>query len=329
MANKKESILYVLKILEKYSDKNNYLTQQQIIEYIYKDFNLELERKSIASSLKCLINLDYDIVKGDRGGFALLSRIFDDSESYYLIDAIYSSHNISKENANALLSKLIANSSIEMQNKALKLYKNTDIFRTDNKQIFLNIEILNEAIETKKKVSFCYLGCNEEGKKAPKFNGYRYKLSPYYLINNFGKYYVIGNYNTKYSPIATYRIDYIIDMKIEEEDLVPITLFKDELKNFSIDKYINDHIYLFGGNVIDCVLEIKKPESIIYVLDWFGDKADIIKKEDHFEAVIKCDEIALFYWIMQYGEEVRVKSPQSLIDKVVKNAKEIIKNHSK
>ena len=50
---------------------------------------MELERKSVANSISLLQELDYDIVKGDKGGFALLSRNFDSSEVTFLVDAIF------------------------------------------------------------------------------------------------------------------------------------------------------------------------------------------------------------------------------------------------
>ena len=86
---KKAEILYVLKVLEEYSDENHLLTQQDIIDRIYKDYGLLLERKTIGNSLSILTEMGYDINKGDRGGFYLLDRLFNLSEVQYLIDAIF------------------------------------------------------------------------------------------------------------------------------------------------------------------------------------------------------------------------------------------------
>ena len=86
LPNKKSSILLVLKVLEEYTDEEHYLTQQEIADKIYQDYDIELERKSVGSSLSMLEELDYDIDKGPKGGFALLSRTFDQTEASYLID---------------------------------------------------------------------------------------------------------------------------------------------------------------------------------------------------------------------------------------------------
>ena len=94
LPNKKSSILLVLKVLEEYTDEEHYLTQQEIADKIYQVYGIELERKSVGSSLSMLEELDYDIDKGSKGGFALLSRTFDQTEASYLIDAIFSSRSI-------------------------------------------------------------------------------------------------------------------------------------------------------------------------------------------------------------------------------------------
>ena len=64
LPNKKSSILLVLKVLEEYTDEEHYLTQQEIADKIYQVYDIELERKSVGSSLSMLEELDYDIDKG-------------------------------------------------------------------------------------------------------------------------------------------------------------------------------------------------------------------------------------------------------------------------
>ncbi|MDE6407045.1 MAG: WYL domain-containing protein [Anaeroplasmataceae bacterium] len=327
MPSKKESILCILKVLQNYTDKDHYLTQKEIMDYVYQDYGLSLERKSVSRNISTLIEFDYDIVKSSKG-YAMIDRLFSETEMYYLADAIYSSHTISKENTKELIDKILSNSSLHLKEKAISLYKNEQVSKSLNKQIFLNIEILSEAIEKKKKVSFNYIGFDDNGKKVYKYQGFRYVLSPYFLVNNLGRYYCLGCYKEEYGPLSPYRIDYIEDIRIEDEDVIPFANFKSKLPSFSIDKYINEHIYLFGGNVISAKLEIKGPESIVYVYDWFYDKAKIVKENDEIFAYVRCNEHALLYWLMQYGEEVKLLEPTSLRKQVLDNAKRIVGNHS-
>ena len=104
--NKKASILLILKVLEEYSDEDHFLTQQDIIDKVDELYGIELERKSVAFSISLLQELDYDINKSPRGGYALLSRSFDNSEIRYIVDSLFSSKSISGKQAAELSNKL-------------------------------------------------------------------------------------------------------------------------------------------------------------------------------------------------------------------------------
>ena len=325
--NKKVSIILVLKVLEEYSDEDHYLTHQQIIDKINSQYGMELERKSVASSITLLQELDYDIVKGEKGGFALLSRTFDSSEVTFLVDAIFSSKSISGKQAKQLSDKVSSCLSKYQRKSYDYLNKSAEVSRTANKQVFLNIDIINEAIRRNKWIGFKYQDFDKDGKPSLRFGGYVFHCSPCYLINNFGRYYFLGFYN-KYQSVNTYRLDYMQDVYVmeERERLDPSTL--DEFKNYnSISDYINDHIYMFGGETIEVVMQLMQPKVIQYIYDWFGQGAKIYKEDNKLMARIKCNRIAFFYWVMQYGEHLHMISPQDMIDWVKEAANAILKQY--
>lgn len=325
--NKKASILLVLKVLEEYSDENHYLTHQNIIDKIDELYGIELERKSIASSLMLLEELDYDIVKGPRGGFALLSRNLESSEVTFLVDAIFSSKSISGKQARELTKKVSSGLSKYDRKSYEYLNKSSEIVRTTNAEVFYNIEVINEAIKRGKWVGFKYVDYDENGNETLRFNGYVYHCSPCYLVNNFGRYYFMG-YRYKYDSVNSYRIDYMKDVYIMEdrERMDPKTL--KEFKDYnSISDYINDHVYMFGEDVIEVRMALKGPYVIQYVHDWFGKNAKIYKENDKLMAKVKCDKLAFFYWAMQYGEHLHIVSPQSMVDWVKKAATEILEQY--
>ncbi len=109
----------------------------------------------------------------------------------------------------------------------------------------------------------------------------------------------------------------------ERERLDPKTL--KEFEGYSsISDYINEHIYMFGGQTIEVIMRLNKPYVVQYIYDWFGKNAKIYKKDEQLIARVKCNEIAFFYWVMQYGEHVHIVSPQSMIDWVKKAANGIL-----
>mgnify|MGYP003289585497 CR=1 FL=1 len=325
--NKKSSYLYILKILEEFSDENHPLTHKEIIDLVYQEYGLELERKSVASSLKILEDSGYDINKGNRNGFYLLERNFNESEVSFLVDAIFSSREISGKQARELSKKVYSCLSKYKRRDYEYLFKSDEINRTDNKNIFFNIEIINEAIKRKKVVKFKYKDFDENGNETLRYNGFKFHVCPYYVVNNYGKYYLLAR-RRKYDVLSVFRLDYIRDPEIMEDgeflDIKDITQYKN---GFDIAEYLNSHVYLFGGEVCNAKLELKNTAAISYVKDWFGNNASIKKENNKLIARIKCNENALFYWAIQYSQSVKVIYPDYLVDRIKKALDEIVKDY--
>ena len=325
--NKKASILLILKVLEEYSDEDHFLTQQDIIDKVDELYGIELERKSVAFSISLLQELDYDINKSPRGGYALLSRSFDNSEIRYIVDSLFSSKSISGKQAAELSKKLNSCLSRYQRKDYNFIYKSNEINRSENKELFYTLELIEEAKRRGKRVSFQYLTFDENGKPFTKMDGYRYIVSPYYSANSNGRYFLICNYREKYRAITWFRIDYMINPKIEEEWPIKPIESLEGVKDFDIAKYLNDNIYLLDGDVIKATFLIEQPSYVQFVIDWFGKNARTYSKDGKLYADIKCNESALFYWYMQYSECVTILSPQSLIDRAKAEAERIIKKY--
>ena len=327
--NKKASILLILKVLEEYSDENHFLTQQDIINKVDELYGIELERKSVAFSILLLQELDYDINKSPRGGYALLSRSFDNSEIRYIVDSLFSSKSISGKQAAELSNKLNSCLSKYQRKDYNFIYKSNEINRSENKELFYTLELIEETKRRGKRVSFQYLTFDENGKPHTKMDGYRYIVSPYYSANSNGRYFLICNYREKYRAITWFRIDYMVNPKIEEEWPIKPVESLEGVKDFDIAKYLNDNIYLLDGEVIKATIEIENPSYVQFINDWFGRNARTYKKDGKLYADIKCNESALFYWCMQYSECVTIISPQSLIERVKAEAERIVKKYEK
>ena len=310
---KKAAIICIYKILEEYTDEDHYLTQTEIADLLMQNYEIEVERKSVSRYLSILEDLGFDIVKESRKGYSLYSRVLDLSEIRFINDAVFSSKSITGKQAISISEKLNTILSKYQRRNYGYIHKSSEISRTNNSDIFLNIEIIEEAIKIGKRVSFQYLTFDEKGKQIYRKDGYRYTVSPYYLINNFGKYYLLCNYNVKYQAIQTFRIDYMANIKIDEERLIKPLNSLPGMENFNITDYLNEHIYLFGDEVVDATVEVAKPDYIQQLDEWFGKKAKISNKDGKIYARIKCDKRSLFYWMLQYSEEFTLIKPESMV----------------
>ena len=325
---KKSITILVLKVLQEYSDESHYLTQQDISDKISKLYNLDVERRSIASSINVLIDLNYDINKGQKGGYALLSRCFDKTEASYLLDAIFSSKGITgKEAINMAKEVMSLFSKYDRENYSY-IHKSSDLSRTSNEDVFYNISIIHEAMKAKKRVQFNIIDYDNDGNKILRFDGYTYIVSPYYLINNFGRYYLLGNYREKYAPIQLFRIDYMTNVSVKEDwELKPMSALKELPRDFTITKYLNEHLYMLGGNSITATLELFTPKAILAIKDWFGIDVKIKNVDGKLTVRVTCNENALYFWIMQYSDLVRVIEPQAFVDRVKSGLKKALDNY--
>ena len=309
------SILLALNTLREYSDENHSLTQSDIIKKIEADYDILLDRRTVKKYITILQSMGYDInQKSRKSGVYLLSRELDRSQIQFLIDAIFSSKNITGKQAKTLSSALYGMLSKYQRKKFSYLYKSESLNRNSDSDFFLNIEIINEAIEKKKKITFQYADYDEKGKEILRYGNHVYEVSPYFLVNNFGKYYLLCN-SGKYNGFTNYRVDYLRNVKISSLPLTPKEKILPDGK-FSIYDYLNEHIYIFGGVVSNCKILLLDKKAIAYVKDWFGKNVEIERTDDSTIASFQCDEMAFYYWCLQYGDHIEVLEPQTVKERL-------------
>ena len=315
-SNKKLSILYTLEILKDYSDENHLLSQTEIAKKIYNIYGMECERKSIGANIDSLIDFGYDVIKTNSGCY-LAGRDFESSEIRFLIDAVFSSKSINSKHSIDLANKLSKNLSIYQRKQYKYIYKSDELNRTDNKELFYNIDVINEAIDKNKQIQFEYKRFNlkePEKKKKP------YVVNPYFLINNQGKYFLVCNYDY-FDEIANYKLDRIHNIKILDSPIKPITKVNGYENGLDIAKYANENIYMFGTRSIRATIKIHREYSIAYVEEWFGKNVRFYEKDGTVFADVVANESSLIYWCLQYGEVVELVEPVSCRNKI----KEILK----
>lgn len=333
MTGKKASIILVLKILEKYSDQENPLTQQKIIDLINNDYGVKLERKSVAASLTVLRDeLEYDINKNGKGGFYLGERLFEPSEVNYLTDAIFSSKAISGNYAKDLSKKVMSVLSDNYQKNYRPPYKCDQVDRSEDKGFFMTIDFITHAIRHNRKVSFKYMTYDKNLNVVPRINKNGRDtviVSPLYMVYSRGLCYLLSipehEKGEELKDFTPYRIDYIRDIRevpdSTRERATSLTKYKD---GFDIAEFINNHIYIFGSDEKTKIkLLVKKPDAIRYLKEWFGKQVEL-KTGDEIIATVKSDEQTFFFWIMQYSEHFTLLEPKSLVKKVRAAAKNIL-----
>lgn len=309
---KKLYILYILEILKKYSDIDHKLKQQDIIDYMKKDYDVVCERKTVSRNLGDLMDAGYEI-EHDSGGYYFDGRSFEESELRLLIDSVLASRYIPKKQAEALINKLIGQASVHFKNRVKHVYSLDNMERAENNELFWNLECIGDAIEANRKIGFFY---NKYGtdRKLHRTTEKKHLVNPYYIAIANGRYYLVGN-NDKYSDITHFRIERISGIEIVDSARKPKEQLSDFRDGQGLSKHMLEHVYMFSGESVRVILKVR-PDGINDVIDWLGRDVGIRDEGEYLLVDTVTNKQAMKYWAVQFGEKVEVLEPQELREAV-------------
>ena len=327
---KKLLIMNLLAIMRKYSDYDHRLSQRDIIELLESEFGMKVERKAVKRNLMNLIDAGYPLAYSEslrrgRGGEDeiiysdwYLEREFTDAELRLLVDSLLFSKHIPYSQCRELIEKIEGLSNQYFKSKVRHIC-NLPEDLPENKQLFLTVEILDEAIGKHRQVEFQYCDYGADKQYHPRLNAEGkpriYVVNPYQMVATNGRYYLIGNYD-KYDNVSHYRVDRISNIRISENPAKPQNKIKGLEHGLNLPRHMAEHIYMFSGESARVSMRIKK-YIIGEVIDWFGrDVRFSDETEEEVIAYVSVNLGAMRYWALQYASHVTVLSPQSLVDTV-------------
>lgn len=320
--------LLILKILEQYSDEQNPMTYQQIINRMEDDFDETCDRRTVANHIKNLQNLGYDIINSKRGHY--IEREFEDSELRLLIDGVLFSKNISRSQAKRLIDKLKNLGGKRFNFKVPHVFNLTALRYSDNTDIMRTVDAINDAINRRKKILFTYNKFVREKNFFKLTPQNTYKASPYQMVVANSFYYLIANVDGC-ENLAHYRIDKMTDVKIICEGIAPRRHVKEIARGgLNLPQHLAEHIYMFNGESVWTKFWISE-KIIDSFVDCFGTGKDfkILRAEDERILIeVKVNFDAMKFWVMQFGENVEIISPIKLRKEIKSVAQKILANHS-
>jgi len=338
---KKMLIINILDILKRYTDESRRLSQRDILEILENEYSMKVDRKAVKRNLMNLIDSGYDIeysmsVRKNRSGEDeviytdwYLVRDFSDVELRFLIDGLLFSKHIPHSQCKKLIDKLksLSNTYFDAKMKHVRnLPENTPV----NKQLFLTIEILDEAIDKGKQVSFTYNAYGTDKKLHPRKNSggevREYIINPYQIVATNGRYYLICNYD-KYDNVAHYRLDRITDIKLLDMPAKPMNKVAGLEDGLSLPKHMAEHIYMFAGGSIP--VKFRAPSYLAdQIVDWFGMDTMFVKGDgDMVDVGVQVNEQAMIFWALQYGRYVEVLEPTGLRERILDEIKVIAQKY--
>lgn len=343
---KKLLILYILDILQKYSDEQHRLSQKEILEILHKEYEMPVDRKAVRRNLLNLIEYGSDIEyrevsrkeifkkKSDDEAYIderesedenvlwtdfYLKQKFSDEELRLLIDSLLFSAHIPYRQSKELIEKLESLSNVYFKSRTQYIYPLSQN-RTDNKQVFYTIGILDEAIRVHKKVAFEYAEYHTDkkmySKRRPDGSVRTYIVTPYQMVAQEGKYYLICNYG-KYDDISNYRIDRIRNIEMIDEDGKPFESLKwSGNQKLNLSDYMKEHVYMYSSRNTLVKFRIVK-EMISDVIDLFGKEVHFSEETDtHVIVTARVNERSAEQFAKNYAPDVMILEPERLREKL-------------
>ena len=313
-------ILYLYKILKEQTDENNSITMPQIISQL-SAYGISAGRKALYDDIKAIKDYYSDITLAEAGrspGYSLIERDFDLSEVKLLADAVASSHFITEKKSKNLIDKIVTLRSVHEAKQIKRRVYVANRAKSENENILLLIDNIHCAINEKKKITFEYYDYNTK-KKLQKRGGTR-KCTPYALAWFEDRYYLVAQYMDY--KFTHFRVDRMKHLEIIDEKGAPIP------DDFNLSKYLKATFSMFSGTEEDVTLRFSK-KYVNAVIDRFGKEVMIIPDgEEHFNvhAKVKSEHPEPFFgWLFQFGENVKIVSPQSLKQKYNEMLKNVLK----
>ena len=327
MANfepKKMALIRIWDILKHHSDSEHPLTQKQIQELLKREYGIHIERKAISRNLSLLKEMGVEVEQNRKGSYIDI-REFEDSELHMLIDGVLSSKHISARHSTNLINRLCNLSNKYFKACVSNIYSVNDWSKTDNQELFLNIELIDEAIREKKQVGYEYYKYDVD--KKLHLSSYQY-VSPYQLILHNQRYYLMG-YSEYWGNMVYHRLDHIKKMEITDKSAVKLRSIKGYENGIDYKLLSSAMPYMYSDKPVNVTFKASKV-IIDQVVDWFGEQAKITSVRDDdskIKVVVKASPLAMEHWVMQYINFVEVISPESLRKKIKDDLKEALKKY--
>ena len=310
--SKKLALIRIYQILKKHSDCDHPLTQQNIADKL-QEYGIDIERKAISHNLSLLKEAGIQI-ESTRAGSYLDEREFEDSELRMLIDGVLSSRYITAKQSSAIIERLCALSNKFFKARIRHIQSVNDWVKSENKTIFYNIDVIDDAIEQGLQIEYDY---NKYGADKKLHKSSQHKASPYQLVLHNQRYYLVS-YNEKIETITYHRLDRITNIKLLSEKATPLNKLSGYEKGLDFKMISSSLPYMFNDKPQKIEL-LADNVGVDQIIDWFGTDVKFENRDrpdKRINVTLSSSANAMEYWALQYVKHVEIVSPPELRDKI-------------
>lgn len=311
-SNQKLKLLYLMKIMLEKTDEEHGLTTAQIIESL-NGYDVGAERKSIYDDIEALRFYGLDIIQTRNGrntDYRVVSRDFEMPELKLLVDAVQSSKFITRKKSDELIKKIEGFASVHEAHILHRQVFVANRIKTMNESIYLTVDKIHTAITLNRKITFQYFEWSPKKEKILRHGGAFYCVSPWALTWDDENYYLIA-YDSAAGKIKHYRVDKMLKISVAKDEREGREYFDD----FDMAIYSKKTFGMFGGREETVKLRCKNNLANI-IVDRFGTETIMsVADSEHFDITVKVAVSPVFLtWLMNFGADIKIISPQSVIE---------------
>ena len=236
-------------------------------------------------------------------------QLYELPELKLLVDAISSSKFITQRKSDELIAKLLTLTNSQNAAKLRRHIYTAGRVKSDNKNGYYIVDAINEAIDIKRKISFCYTDFDMNKQRYIANEGKPYTVSPYTLIWD-GDYYYMRGFCDERQEMRNFRLDRIAEhprilnqiIVMPPEDYTPADYSRHVFRMFDTDEPVPVELY--------CHVSVMK-----YLIDNFGtDFESFAVDDEHFKAVVNvCTSTTFYRWVFGFNGKIKIEGPQEVV----------------
>lgn len=228
-------------------------------------------------------------------------QTFDLAELKVLVDAISASKFITQRKCDELITKLLTLTTVDNARKLRRHIYVENRVKPDNQNGYYVVDAINEAIDTRRKISFFYTDFDMNKQRCTANEGRPYTVSPYTLIWDGDCYYTRGFCDER-QEMRNFRVDRIYE---QPKILNQIAVMPPD--GYNPTEYSRHVFRMFDTDEPVDVQLLCHSSVMKYLIDNFGtDFESEVIDDDHFKATVNACTSSTFYrWVFGFIGKIR------------------------
>ena len=303
----KQRIVRMLRLFQTQTDEEHPISTFEIIEY-FKGLGTAIDRNTTRDDVDTLnaCGIEVIILEGRPNRYYFTDSRFQLPELKLLVDAVEGSKFITAKKSGELVAKIISMASTGYADQLNRHLYTVGRIKPENENIYYVIDAIFRAIQTGQRISFQYFRYDANRERVPRHGGDPFVLSPYAMLYNEDKYYVLGYYSL-FDKITTFRVDRMGIPEILAEPAHP------KPEGFDPVDYTVDVFSMYEGSLetVELLCENDMMDSIV---DRFGEEADTQTADTgHFLVRAQVSVSRTFFaWVFQFAGKIQIMGPASV-----------------